>query len=88
MFHASPRIIEAFLIAGRGVVVAVDRPTGLPEGYRGTLVVIRPDGSTIRAEAFREHLLRRAAPVDGTVAWLLRGVELADVPIGSVVKSE
>ncbi len=79
------RVLESFAITGRGTVVALDGVSDLPVGRKLSAKVERPDGSVIEAAAYKEWLLRRAAPPSETEAFLLLSVEKADVPEGSIV---
>ena len=81
------RVLETFEIE-RGLVVAVEAPTGLPTGKRLTAFVTLEDGTSISAVAFKEWLLRRDPhPFEGE-AILLHGLKKVDVPIGSDVAIE
>lgn len=77
------RVADTFQIAGRGLVVAVDEVTDLPVGKKLAATVVRPDGSTVDADAFKEWLLRRTPEPLESEAFLLPGLTKGDVPIGS-----
>ena len=81
------RVLETFEIE-RGLVVALDAPTGLPVGKRLNASVTREDGTSISAVAFKEWLLRRDPHPTESEAILLQGLKKADVPIGSDVAIE
>jgi len=77
------RVADTFEITGRGLAVTVDEATDLPVSKKLAATVVRPDGTTLNADAFKEWLLRRSAdPIEG-VAFLLMGLTKADVPVGS-----
>ena len=76
-------VAETFEITGRGLAVAVDEVTDLPVGKKLAAVIHRPDGSTLRAEAFKEWLLRRTLDPIENEAFLLLGLTKDDVPVGS-----
>ena len=77
------QVADTFLITGRGLVVAVERATDLPTGKRLVATVIRPDGTAINADAFKEWLLRRSPQPVEKESYLLMGLTKEDVPIGS-----
>lgn len=77
------KIIEIFLIAERGVVVAVDETTELPAGQKLLAVIRRPSGDSISVDAYKERLLRKTPqPIEGE-AFLLVGLSKSDVPLGT-----
>ena len=77
------RVADTFQITGRGLAVAVDEATDLPVSRKLAATVVRPDGTTVSADAFKEWLLRRSADPIESEAFLLMGLTKADVPIGS-----
>lgn len=77
-------VLETFEI-DRGLVIAVEAPTDLPMGKRLSATVKRKDGTTIAAVAFKEWLLRRDPNPSENEAFLLHGLDKADVPVGSDV---
>jgi hypothetical protein len=80
------RIAETFSIAGRGTVVVLAEPTGLPAGRVLRARLHRPDGATLDADAYPERLLHRPAGPHGGEAFLLRGIEKQEVPVGSTIE--
>lgn len=63
-----------------GVVIAIAETTDLPVGKPLKAVITHPDGQQISAPAFKEWLLRRSLePIEGE-AFLLRGLQIVDVP--------
>ena len=55
-----------------------------PEGYKGTLAVIKPDGSEIASMPLKveDHLVAEGDPIDGSqvdVRITLKGPDLIDV---------
>jgi len=82
--HDCPmQIVEVFQVSGRGLVVAAEETTDLPVARSLSARIVRPDGTVVEAEAFKEWLLRRnPAPIEKE-AFLLRGLAKSDVPIGS-----
>lgn len=79
------RIVDTFQITGRGLVVAVESFSGLPVGKKLAATIIRPDGTSIFADAFKEWLLRREQKAE-TEAFLLMGLSKDDVPAGSEIE--
>lgn len=82
------RIVDTFLITGRGLAVAIDQATELPVGRKLVATVLRPDGGIVSADAFKEWLLRRNPERVETEAFLLVGLSKSDAPIGSDVRFE
>jgi hypothetical protein len=79
------RIVDRFEITGRGTVVVIDAITDLPVGKTLRAAIIRPDLSMLRAEAFKEWVLRREPTPIENEAYLLLGIEKSDVPDGSFI---
>jgi len=69
-------------------VVAIGETTDLPVGRALSVTVFRPDGSQLSVRAFKEWLLRRDPRPLEKEAFLLRGVEKAQVPEGSSIELE
>lgn len=80
------RVADTFLITGRGLVVAVDETTDWPVGKRLAATVIRADGTTVNADAFKEWLSRRTPAPNEKEAFLLMGLNKEDAPIGSELR--
>lgn len=82
-------VIESFEITGRGLVVvlpilALDIPHARP-----LPVIVRVAGQLpFHAQAFHEILLRRSTAALENSAFLLAGLQKAQVPIGSIVELE
>lgn len=66
----------------------IHETTDLPVGKALRAPVIRPDSSTLTAEAFKEWLLRREQRPVEREAYLLRGIDKSDIPEGSFVEIE
>lgn len=77
------RVTDTFDIAGRGLAVAIDGTTDLPVGKKLVATIVRPDGETVFADAFKEWFLRRNPIPNEKEIFLLLGLTKADVPIGS-----
>jgi len=77
------RVADTFHITGRGLAVAVDEATDLPVSKKLAATVVRPDGTMLNADAFKEWLLRRSTDSIEGEAFLLMGLSKADVPVGS-----
>ena len=76
-------IAEVFEITGRGTVVAIDQVTDRVAGKAHAVEVVTPTGQVLRAEAFKELLLRwQPAPIEKE-AYMLRGLHKIDIPPGS-----
>jgi len=82
------RILETFAITGRGVAVVTEEITEFCVGKALLAKVIRPDSTEIEATAYREWLLRRNPESIEKCAFLLRGVEKSQVPVGSYLQIE
>ncbi|AZO51136.1 MAG: hypothetical protein EOS58_02900 [Mesorhizobium sp.] len=80
------KIIERFQISGRGVVVVGDLQTDFRMGQKLNAIVMRPDGSKTSTAAEKEYALRRIDDVAHEFeVFVLRHVDLADVPEGSTL---
>ena len=77
------RVADTFQIAGRGLAVVVDEATDLPVNKKLAATVVKPDGTTLNADAFKEWLLHRSGDPIEREAFLLMGLTKADVPVGS-----
>jgi len=55
----------------------------LPVSKKLAATVVRPDGTMLNADAFKEWLLRRSTDSIEGEAFLLMGLSKADVPVGS-----
>jgi hypothetical protein len=76
-------IAEVFEITGRGAVAVIDQVTDRTVGKAHPVEVVTPTGEVLRAEAFKEYLLRRQlAPIEKE-AYMLRGLHKIDIPSGS-----
>jgi hypothetical protein len=64
----------------------VGEPTALPVGKELVAQIQRPDGSVFTAAAWKEWLLRRNLNPIEDEAFVLAGVDKADVPEGSTVE--
>ena len=80
------RVLEAFSITGRGTAVALDGTTDLPVGHKLHATVHCPDGSKFEAIAYKEWLRRHSPEPLETEAFLLMGVDKADVPEGAQIE--
>lgn len=80
------RIADTFQINDRGLGVAVAQTTDLPVAKRLAATVIRPDGTVMEVDAFKERLVRRTPEPVGVEAFLLMGLSKTDVPIGSELR--
>ena len=69
-----------------GLAVAVEEATKLPVSKKLRAVVTRPDGSTICVDAYKEWFLRRDPQPVEKEAFLLMGLSMSDVPIGSTLR--
>ena len=76
-------IAEVFEIAGRGTVVAIDQITDRAAGKAHPVEVVTPTGKVLRADAFKEVMLRRQATLIEKEAYMLRGLHKTDIPSGS-----
>lgn len=77
------QIVERFWISGRGLVVCVNEMTGLPGGHKLTAIISRPDGSKVKAVAYKECPLIRNPPPVEMEAFNLPELTKVDVPEGS-----
>ena len=76
-------ISEVFEISGRGAVAAIDQVTDRAVGRAHPVEVVTPAGKVLRADAFKEMVLRRhPTPVENE-AYMLRGLHKVDIPPGS-----
>jgi hypothetical protein len=82
------RILETFDITGRGVAVVIEEIPEFSVGKALLAKVICPDGTGIEATAYREWLLRRSPEPIEKCAFLLRGLEKSQVPVGSYLQIE
>lgn len=82
------KVEETFQITGRGTVVAIGETTDLHVGRALRATVFRPDGSQLSVQASKEWLLRRNPQPVEKEAFLLHGVEKAQIPEGSSIKLE
>jgi hypothetical protein len=80
------QIEEKFKINGRGTVVVVAQTTNLPVGKALHATIVLPDGSHLKAEAYKEWFLRRIPQPIEKEAYLLRGIEKAQIPEGSFIE--
>ena len=76
-------IAEVFEITGRGAVVVIDQVTDRAIGKAHPVEVITPTGEILRADAFKEHFLRRQLTPVENEAYMLRGLHKVDIPPGS-----
>ena len=76
-------ISEVFEITGRGAVVAIDHVTDRAVGRPHPVEVVTPTGVVLRADAFKEWLLRRQPTPVENEAYMLRGLHKVDIPPGS-----
>jgi hypothetical protein len=81
-------VMARFQISGRGLGVAVDGVTDLPVSRKLEATIVRPDGSSLCADAYKEWLLRRTPEPLETEAFLLMGLTKDDVPVGSELHLE
>ena len=88
MCIVSALIVEQFEIADRGAAVAIREVTELPVGKTIRATVVRPDGSRLTTEAFKEWLLRRDPRPMEVEAYLLRRVNKSEIPDGSTLELE
>ena len=76
-------IAEVFEITGRGAVAAIDQVTDRAVGKAHPVEVVTPSGEILRADAYKELLLRRQPTPIEKEAYLLRGLHKVDIPPGS-----
>ena len=77
------RVAETFEMTGRGLAVIVAETTDLPASTKLIATVVRPNGSSLKAEAFKERSRKLTSePLEGE-AFLLMGLIKADVPVSS-----
>ena len=81
------KVIEAFDIEGRGVVIVGNQRDSAVVVMKECCAEVKaPNGQVIKTAAFKEWVLRKALPTpDETEAFLLRGRSKMDVPVGSEV---
>ncbi|BCG93044.1 hypothetical protein [Mesorhizobium sp. 131-2-1] len=79
------QIVERFQLSGRGLVVICDRPTDFPAGGNLKATIARPDGSKVITTASKEYGYRSEPPHEFE-AFVLKGLDLSDVPDGSAVE--
>jgi hypothetical protein len=76
-------VAKTYEITGRGLAVAIDEVTDVPVRKKLAAYIVRPHGSTLKSEAFKERLVRHSLdPIEGE-AFLLLGLTKDDVPVGS-----
>lgn len=80
------RVLQAFSITGRGTAVALNGTTDLPVGHELRAIVHCPDGSKFEAVAYKEWLLGHSSERLETEAFLLMGINKADVPEGAQIE--
>jgi hypothetical protein len=80
------RIVEAFEITGRGLVVVVDEQTDAPAGQRLSATIVQPDGSSVSVAATKEWLLRRATHPPEREAFLLIGLSMSETLVGAELR--
>ena len=80
-------IADTFHITGRGLVVATDQITSLPVGKKLLATVTRPNGSVLKADAYKEWVLHRNQEPLESEAFLLMGLSKIEIPIGSACRS-
>jgi len=80
------QIEEKFKITGRGTVVVIAKTTSLPVGKVLHATIVLPDNSRMEVKAYKESLLRRIPEPLEKEAYLLQGVEKAQVPEGSTIE--
>jgi hypothetical protein len=76
-------ISETFEITGRGTVAVIDEVTDRSVGKAHRVELIKPTGEIVGTEAFKERLLRRDHVPLESEAYLLKGIQKADIPPGS-----
>lgn len=79
-------IAEKFQLTGRGTVVVVAQTTNLPVGEVLHATIVLPDGSRMKVQAYKEWLLPRTPEPIEKEAYLLLGVEMAQVPPRSTIE--
>lgn len=67
-------------------MVATDQVTSLPVGKKLLATITRADGTVLRADAYKEWLLRRNPEPLENEAFLLIGLSKIEVPIGSTLQ--
>jgi hypothetical protein len=80
------QIEEKFEITGRGTAVVISQSTCLPVGKMLQATIIYPDGSRVIVQASKEWLLKRASQPPEKEAYLLNGIEKAQIPEGSSIE--
>ncbi len=76
-------IVETFEITGRGAAVIIDEVPQRSVGKPHQVEILTPDGEVIRAEAYKEWLLRRQPTPIEKEAYLLKGIHKNRIPPGS-----
>lgn len=80
------KISRVFQIKDRGLGITIDGDVDLPAGHKIRATIVRPDGSSISVDASKEWLLRSAAAsASASEAYLLIGISMIDVPVGSQI---
>ncbi|MES2070026.1 MAG: hypothetical protein V4488_06735 [Pseudomonadota bacterium] len=80
------KIIESFKISGRGTAVVIEEFVNVKAGKQIQVIVIRPDGTSFKAKAYQEWLLRRHSTLVEEVAFLLIDIEKDEVPANSLIE--
>jgi hypothetical protein len=81
------KVVEAFNIKGRGVVLVGDKAcSDFLEIKSCNIEIITPNGDVLKGVAFKEWLHRSSTPQPNEIgAFFIRGMIKADIPIGSMV---
>ena len=82
------KVVEAFNIKGRGVVLLGDNScSDFLEIKSCDIEITTPHGDVLKGVGFKEWLLRSSTPQpDETEAFFIRGMNKSDIPIGSMVR--
>jgi hypothetical protein len=84
------KVVEAFDIRGRGVVLVGDKSfSDFLEAKSCDIEIITPNGDVLKGVAFKEWLLGSSTTQPGKIeAFFIRGMNKAEIPIGSMVSVE
>ena len=82
------KVVEAFSIRGHGVVLVGDNTfSEFLETKSCDVEIITPSGDVLKGVAFKEWLLGSSTPQPNQIeAFFVRGMNKADIPIGSMVR--
>ena len=85
MNDKSYKVVDTFVIEGRGLVVIIDGLTELNVGNPHKVEVQTKTGETFTSESYKEWLcIRHPKPIEKE-AYLLKDLQKEQVPIGSKI---